>query len=87
MSFTGSNRGSETRGGVDQTTESVPQHGLVKVDEESNGQLLQFEVRNDLGLVHRQEPLYGFHFDDKAVFDHEIEPISTIECKAFVLEW
>ena len=35
-------------------------------------------------LTHNPQPL---HLDYEAVIDHEIEPISTIECKPFVLEW
>jgi hypothetical protein len=52
--------------------------GNVEVDEEPDFRATEFQVRQDLRFVDRQQLGDGLHFDDDAAFDEEIDSVACV---------
>jgi hypothetical protein len=58
--------------------------GDVEVDQKPELESSELQVRDHLRLVHRQQFLHAFHFDDEALLDDEIDPIRVRKLHAFI---
>ena len=57
----------------------------IKVDEQSNAFTTEFQIGQQLRLMHRQDRLDGLHLDDDRIFDQDVEPVSHIDSESVIL--
>jgi cell division protein FtsX len=63
---------------VDKPSNPVPKHLDVEIDEQADAATREFQIRQELRFVDREQALYGFQFNDHAVFDQQINPIAAV---------
>jgi len=63
---------------------SVDDLRFVEVDQKSQRACSQFQVRQQLRFVHWKHRRDRFHFDDHAILDYQVDPVSRVESRAFV---
>jgi hypothetical protein len=77
------------RGGrevVHDTTQTFFESCRAEVDEETDLEIREAEIREELFAVHCREFLHGLDLDDHAVIDQQINPECVREQQAFVFE-
>jgi len=66
------------------TLDAVTDPRDVEVDQESEAMACQFEVRQNLRLVNRQQLLNGLQFNEQAVLDQQVEPQPSVQMNGAV---
>jgi len=61
--------------------------GNLEVEQQTKWKSCQFQIREQLGSVHGQEPLDAFDFDDNEVFDDEVDCVGRRDGGAVVDNW
>ena len=64
----------------------LPQRGGTEIDEQSNGQMEQAEIGQQLLLVNRRNCLHRFQLHDNRSLHKQIDPESFLELKTVELE-
>lgn len=64
---------------ADSPSDSLPQVSDIEVDQESYSLSTEFEIRQQLRFVHRQNRLDRFDLDENFIFDNEINPVPEID--------
>jgi hypothetical protein len=59
--------------------DAVPDELSVEVDQQPQPVTRQLQVRQHLGLMHRQQLLHGFDFHDQTTVHHHIQPKAGIQ--------
>jgi len=58
--------------------------GDVEVDEQSEPDSAEFEIRKHLGLVHRKDLFHSLQFNDDAACNNNIEPEPRIQSQPVI---
>ena len=66
------------RTGKDHPHQAVGQFQLVEIDDQSHGNIQEFHVTEELGLVDRQNLLHTLEFQQEAILDQtrSLEPVN-----------
>ena len=71
---------------IDHTLDAVYQALDVEVDRQADGQVGEFQIRQQLRLMHRQHLGHCLHFHDDGRFHQQIESVIAVQWRAFVDE-
>jgi len=77
--------GNEER--VHDTSNSVTQVRHVEVYEQPHFMSAEFQIRQDLRHMKREQFLNSLQFQDDAIFDQEIDAVPSIDANAVVHDW
>jgi len=61
--------------------------GALKFKSSSNGVVSESQVGSYLLVVNRCEYFYRFHFNQYALFDHQVGTIRTLDSHVSIDEW
>jgi hypothetical protein len=72
---------------VHNPSNTVTQVGDIEVDQQADTVTTESEIGHHLCVVERVQFFHGLQFDDDAVFDEEIDPVSRIDPDVAVADW
>ena len=61
---------------VEQAFHAVYEFGHVEIDEQTGWTSSQPKIRHDLGLMHREQTIDRFDFDDHEILDDQINAVA-----------
>ena len=78
--------GGEEKESERNTLQSLFEKRDVEIDEQASTATCKAQIGQKLGLMHGQQNVHTFQFDDKLFDDQQVDPETAVQCVTFVVD-